>query len=67
MLILTRKRGQSVCIELGNIDPCTPVGEVFADGPIRVLLVSVQYGQIKLGIEANSGLLILRSELSKID
>ncbi len=66
MLILTRKPGQSFKIELGDIDPRTPIGEVFADGPIEILVTVVKGSRVRLGIQASPGLSILRSELQRM-
>ena len=61
MLFLTTKPGDSLWIELGDIDPGTPVGEVFARGPIEVLVAVVKEGQVRLGVEADCRLLVRRS------
>jgi len=64
MLILTRKPGQVVRIDLlENLDPQTPVGELFAQGPIRIMVTAIQGGQVKLGLSADPRFLILREEL----
>lgn len=66
MLILTRKPGQSFKVDLGDIDPRTPIGEVFADGPIEILVTVVKGRQVRLGIQASLGFSIMRSELVQI-
>lgn len=63
MLILTRKAGESFVIALGDVDPNTPVGELFARGPIQITVTCVRQHQLRLGIEADTRFLILRSEL----
>jgi len=63
MLILTRKPGTSILIDLADIDPSTPVGALFAGGPIEIVVTSIKEHQVRLGINANDGFLILRSEL----
>ncbi|BAU49474.1 hypothetical protein SVA_2926 [Sulfurifustis variabilis] len=64
MLILTRKRGQRVRIEpAAALDPRTPVGELFAAGPIELLVTRVSGGRVRLGIVAPAGLVILREEI----
>ena len=63
MLILTRKLGQ--CIHIApheSLDPATPVGELFREGPITVMVTHVDGGQVKLGIKAHRGFLILRDD-----
>ena len=64
MLIITRKRGQSIRIAPGpQTDPATPIGEIFATGPIEVLFVQARGAQIRLGITAPLSLIVLREEL----
>ncbi len=68
VLILTRKRGQSIKIQpKQDVDPNTPVGELFADGPIEVCVLGVAGQQIKVGIRADRRFLILRDELEEQD
>jgi len=64
MLILTRKPGQVVRIDLmEDLDPKTPVGDLFAGGPIEVVVTSVNGAQVKLGLNADPRFRILREEL----
>ena len=64
MLILTRKPGQAVVIDLiEGLDPRTPVGELFARGPIEVTVAKIEGGHVRLGIEADTRFRILRDEL----
>ena len=64
MLVLTRRPGEAVKIDLlQHVDPQTPVGELFACGPIEVVLLAVRGRQVKLGLRADARLLILRDEL----
>jgi len=64
MLILTRKEGQSVKIRPDEKLPLeTPVGAVFADGPIEVKVNRIQGNQVRLGIAAHPDLVVLRDEL----
>jgi len=64
MLILTRKPGQIIKIaHAANLDPYTPIGEVFVNGPMEVMVSSVHGRQVRIGIRAHPGLLILRAEL----
>ena len=65
MLILTRKPGQVVTIGLReDVDLKTPVGELFAQGSIEVMVTAVNGAQVKLGIRAEPRFLILRKEIS---
>jgi sRNA-binding carbon storage regulator CsrA len=64
MLILTRRTGQSVIIQLDpNIDPETPIKEFFSKEPLRLTVTHVNGNQVKVGIAAHPGLTILREEL----
>lgn len=64
MLIITRRVGQVIHIELDpNVDPETPVGRIFAQGAIEVIVAQIRGGQIRLGISAPQALTILREEL----
>lgn len=64
MLVLSRKRGEGVQIELGEGVPAsTPVGELFGAGPIEILVAQVVGNRVKLGVEADRRLVVLRSEL----
>ncbi len=64
MLILTRKPGQAVEIDLmEDLDPRTPVGELFAQGPIEIVVTSIRGEQVKLGFTADPRFRILREEL----
>lgn len=65
MLMLNRKPGEAVMIDLvEGVDPRTPVGELFAAGPIEIV-VQRDGQHIKVGIRADARFLILRSELYK--
>jgi len=64
MLILTRRVGQRIIIDLDEtVDPNTPAGELFAGGPVQIVVTQVQGAQVKLGITAHPHLSILRDEL----
>lgn len=64
MLILTRKPGQSVCIDLmEDVDPSTPIGDVFSHGPIEIRITHIRNKDVKLGFKADARFLILRLEL----
>ena len=63
MLILTRKSGQVVIIDMmEDLDPKTPIGELFARGPIQIMVTDIQGTQVKLGFTADPRFLILRKE-----
>jgi len=64
MLVLTRGVGEIIRIQLAaDVDPEISARELFADGPIEIVVTRVQGAQVKLGIIADKRLLILRDEL----
>lgn len=64
MLILKRKAGERIRIELDpQLDPATPIGELFRDRAIEILVTQIDAACVKLGIDADARLLILRDEL----
>ena len=64
MLVLTRRLGQIVQITPHpTLDLSTPIGELFRNRPIEVVVTRVGGGQVKLGFSAHPGLLVLRQEL----
>lgn len=64
MLILTRKPGQAVIIDLAEgLDPRTPVGELFAQGPIEIMVSGIRGSQVSLAVHADRRFHILRDEL----
>lgn len=63
MFIITRKAGQVISIELGpETDPTTPVGDIFADGVIEIIVAQVRGSYIRLGVAAPPSLAIIRKE-----
>lgn len=64
MLLLKRKTGERIRIELDPLlDPATPVGDLFKGGGIDIVVTQVSAAHVKLGIEADPRLVILRDEL----
>ena len=64
MLVLKRKVGERVRIELDpQLDRATPVGDLFGAHGIEITVTEARSTHVKLGIEADSRLLILRDEL----
>ncbi len=64
MLVLTRKPGQAIQIDLmEDLDPRTPVGELFGAGPIGIIIGGRRGDPVKLGIHADKRFRILRDEL----
>jgi len=64
MLVLTRKAGEAVTIEIDrSVDPKTTVGAVLDGQPVTIWVSQIKGGQVKLGVEAPPSLVILRDEL----
>lgn len=64
MLILTRRRGESIrLMPYPEIDPATPVGELFKRGPIHISVLDINANRMRIGIEAPPGIIVLREEL----
>lgn len=65
MLILDRQVGQSFIIRLQpNLDPATPVGELFSAEPIGVRVTRIKGDRVRLGVSAHGALCIVREELA---
>lgn len=68
MLILTRRVSQSfVIMPHPRLDPATPIGELFVNGPIEVSVTQVSGARVKFSVTADQRLLILREELQRRD
>ncbi len=64
MLIITRKPGQCLTIDLLHpADVHRPAGELFASGPLEIIVARVEGTRVQLGIRAHPHLRILREEL----
>jgi len=64
MLILSRKPGQILKIQpVSDLPLTTPVGALFAEGPIEIVVQKIQGQQVRIGIQADDRLLIFREEL----
>ena len=63
MLIITRKPGQIIRVELAaDTDPATPIGEVLAEGAIEIIVAQVHGAYVKLGVAAPLALAVRRTE-----
>ena len=63
-LVLTRRLHESIIISLDkSIDPMTPIGEILDE--IMITPVGIKGTQIKLFINANKKLSVMRAELIK--
>lgn len=66
MLVLKRKSGERIRIEPDpRLSPATPIGELFRDGAIEIVVSDVNAMYVKIGIDADPRLLILRDELQQ--
>jgi sRNA-binding carbon storage regulator CsrA len=66
MLVLTRKPGQVLRIQPRDGEICSlSVGELFAGGPLEILIGKVYGRQVRLGIQAHRELLVMRMELER--
>lgn len=72
MLIITRKPGQIITIGPVSAPLSAPVTDgidlsrpvpYFTDGPIEIRVTRVRHGEVRLGIHAHPGLLVLRGEV----
>lgn len=64
MLILTRKPGQALQIILNPTLRAKTVDEVFRRCAFELRVLKLDRGQVRLGLHAHSGLLIVRAELA---
>lgn len=66
MLILTRHPGQLITLQPHpSLRPATPIGRLFAEGPIEILVARVCGQRVSLGIAAHEGFLIYRNEVGE--
>lgn len=66
MLILTRKPGQVLrIVPHESLDLSMPISVLFEPGPIEVLVARIMGAQVRLGVTAHPGLLILREEIAR--
>lgn len=63
MLVLSRKPGQSFLIGLDEGVGDVLASALFARGPIKVLVAEIGGRYVRLGVEADPRLVILRDEL----
>ena len=67
MLILTRQPGQTIAIKPHeSLRPATPIGRLFAEGPLEILVARIEGNQVRLGIKAHPELVIYRSEAGEV-
>jgi hypothetical protein len=46
-----------------ELDPATPVGELFKTGPIQISILDIGTTRMRIGIDAPPGIIVLREEL----
>ncbi len=64
MLVLTRKPDQIIAIQPhASLCSTTPIAQLFANGPIEIVVPQVWGNAVRLGIQAHSEFLIYRREL----
>lgn len=63
MLIITRKPGQCLTIDLLPADADLSAAALFAHGPLEIVVAGIEGARAQLGIRAHPRLLILRKEL----
>lgn len=65
-LVLSRRINESFILKLDeNIDPQTPIGDVFDE--VIITLNEINHSQVKFMVSANQSISILRSELISVD
>ena len=63
MLTFTRKKGESIILNLDpSLDPDTPIGDVLSY-PIKIKIDKTSQGNAKISIDAPRYVLVLREEL----
>jgi carbon storage regulator CsrA len=66
MLLLSRRNQQGIVIEPdASVPKDMKVADLFGDQGIRIKIIGVENGVVKLGIDAPSEFKILRNELEK--
>ncbi len=63
VFFLTRSPSQSIYLSLANsVDPTTPIGELFKDGPLRVRIMAIRGSQVRIGVQVPQSLEVHREE-----
>ena len=64
MLVFGRRAGQGIRIDLAEgVGHATTAAELFSDGPIEIVVTSVNGLMVRVAIQADPRLKVLRSEL----
>jgi sRNA-binding carbon storage regulator CsrA len=62
MLVLMRRKGESILIYPDDLPEDMTVAELFAGGPIRIEIAATHHAQCKLAIDAPRELTIMRDD-----
>lgn len=63
MLVLSRRSDESVVIQPADgVDASTTLAQLFADGPIEIILLGAPGRRVKMGIKAPEQLAIRRKD-----
>lgn len=63
MITLSRKESESILIHPSeDLDPAMTVAELFANGPIRVIVTAANRGHAQIGIEVPGKLRVIQTE-----
>lgn len=64
MLVITRRAGESFSFQLAHLDPNLTLAELFGyEMELRVTLLNINGGQVRVGVDAPQDVIILREEL----
>ena len=63
MLVLMRRKGESITIYPDDLPDDMTVNELFAGGPIRIEVAATNHAQCKLAIDAPKALTIHRDDM----
>ena len=67
MLILTRRTNELIYLYPDDLPPDMTVAELFAGGQIAIEVLSIRGNQVKLGIDAQKRLKVLRDDAKELD
>lgn len=65
MLVLSRRADESIVIQPGeDVDDSITLRQLFANGPIQIILLGSSGRRVKMGIEAPQQLVIRRKDVA---
>ena len=63
MITLNRKESESILIHPSeDLDPAMTVAELFANGPIKVIITEARQGDVQIGIHVPGKLRVVQTE-----